>query len=484
MIRRLIALIAFLGCLGVVGFTSAAPLSSEEEWLGITLLGRKMGYSHTLIRPGTGKRTSLAITSDTVIRTALLGQSLEQRIHMVMDVTPGGMPLTSEMTTTSGGKETKVRARFDSAAIHCSVTSGGESSQKVIPIPKGVSLVTDPDLVKTGSLTMGKPITIYFFNPANLSIETATLEARPAESLTVGGITYPARVTVTHSGMGDTTTWQDKDGRTLKVVAMLGMTMLRETREQALSLPADKYEPPADLGKAFAVNPGRPLEDPRAASMLTLRLTAPGLPSPVVDDRQKVERDGPDALRLTVTAKPLTPQGSLTLKQAALAQPEWVKPAPYLPADNAEVKALAERILGGETNAFWASQKLRDWVHRNMTVRADIGVIRSGLDVLKDRRGVCRDFAVLYTTLARAAGLPTRIATGLVYADDAFYYHAWGESYVGRWVDLDPTLPTAFVDATHLKLSHGSAESMLSVARVMGQLKAEVVQYHSGDTSP
>jgi transglutaminase-like putative cysteine protease len=147
------------------------------------------------------------------------------------------------------------------------------------------------------------------------------------------------------------------------------------------------------------------------------------------------------------------------------------------------MKALAAKILKGETNAFWATQKLRDWVHQNMGVRADIGVIRSVMDVLMDKRGVCRDFAVLYTTLARAAGIPTRVATGLVYSEGAFYYHAWAESYVGKWIDVDATLPTAFVDATHLKLAHGAVESMFSSGRVMGQLKAKVLDYKSGEPS-
>ncbi|MBW3622931.1 MAG: transglutaminase-like domain-containing protein, partial [Armatimonadetes bacterium] len=306
-------------------------------------------------------------------------------------------------------------------------------------------------------------------------------EAVRTEPLTLGGITYPATVVQTTSPVGNTTTWQDKDGRTLKMQALLGLTMLRETKEEALSLPSEKYEPPADLGKAMAVDAGRTLDDPRNASLLKIRLTSPALASPVIDDRQKVARVDANTVDLTITAAPLKPEGSLTISTAAKREPEWVKPGPYLQSDRPELIAQARQILKGETNAFWAAQKIRDWVHANMAVKGDIGIVRSGMDVLNDRQGVCRDFAVLYVSLARAAGIPSRIATGLVYNEGAFYYHAWAESYAGRWIDLDPTLPTAFVDATHIKLGHGPAESMLTVGKVMGNLKAQILDYKTVD---
>jgi hypothetical protein len=480
-LRRPIPILASLGFVLLLGRASAAPLAPDEEWLGMYLLGHKVGYTHTKVTPGAGKGASMKVESESVVRMAILGTALEQRVNMTEEATPAGKPLTSEMTMSSAGHDTRVRARFESNAIHCSVVSGGTTSAKVVPIPAGVSLELDPDLMSRKPLPLNKPKVIHYFNPASLNIARATVEALRTEPLTQGGITYTATVVLTQAPEGDTTAWQDKDGKTLKLKSLLGLTMVRETKEEALNLPSDKYEPPADLGKALAVDAGRALDDPRKASRLKLRLTSPALPAPVADDRQKVERVDPNTVDLTITAPILKPGGSLTLAEAAKREPDAAKPGPYLQSDDPKMKALAKQILDGETNSFWAAQKIRDWVHANMSVKGDIGIVRSGLDVLKDRRGVCRDFAVLYVTLARAAGLPSRIATGLVYSEGAFYYHAWAESYVGRWIDLDPTLPTAFVDATHLKLGHGPAESMLSVGKVMGNLTVKVLDYTTGE---
>src|SRR5947209_1869987 len=81
------------------------------------------------------------------------------------------------------------------------------------------------------------------------------------------------------------------------------------------------------------------------------------------------------------------------------------------------------------------------------------------------RRRVCLDYATLYAALARAAGVPTRLCAGIVYAQGKFYYHAWAESYVGQWVAFDPTLydpeqPVAYVDATHIKFAQGDVTGM------------------------
>jgi len=75
-------------------------------------------------------------------------------------------------------------------------------------------------------------------------------------------------------------------------------------------------------------------------------------------------------------------------------------------------------------------------------------------DSLRTGRGDCTEFADLFTTLARALGIPARGVEGLVYAETAgpgFYLHAWSQvALEGHWVSVDPTTGQDRVDATHL----------------------------------
>ena len=90
---------------------------------------------------------------------------------------------------------------------------------------------------------------------------------------------------------------------------------------------------------------------------------------------------------------------------------------------------------------------------------------------------MCRDYAILFGALARSSGIPTRVAAGLLYTDGAFYYHAWVECYVGKWMPFDATLPSDFVDATHIKLAEGDATAMFGLAKVIGSLKVHVESF-------
>ena len=80
--------------------------------------------------------------------------------------------------------------------------------------------------------------------------------------------------------------------------------------------------------------------------------------------------------------------------------------------------------------------------------------------------------------MARSVGIPTRIVTGLVYADSlGFSYHAWAESYVKGWLSVDPTLRQVPSDATHLKLVSSGDNDPTSVLKTMGKIRIKSLEY-------
>jgi transglutaminase-like putative cysteine protease len=103
----------------------------------------------------------------------------------------------------------------------------------------------------------------------------------------------------------------------------------------------------------------------------------------------------------------------------------------------------------------------------------------SALDVLEKRKAECQGHAYLYTALARATGIPTRIVNGLAYSEqfNGFLYHSWAESLVdGRWVAVDPTFGQTAADATHIKVVEGETlAELLPLMDVVGKLKIRVL---------
>lgn len=137
--------------------------------------------------------------------------------------------------------------------------------------------------------------------------------------------------------------------------------------------------------------------------------------------------------------------------------------SPYLKADN-DVPSdspffirLAQNITEGKSTDFEKISALAQWVHEYITY--DLSFADKNMSVAQimlERRGVCGDYSLLFTTLSRSLGYPSRFVNGYAYSDvqNEWIGHAWAEVYLGKWVSVDPTwLEVGRLDATHVALS-------------------------------
>jgi len=100
----------------------------------------------------------------------------------------------------------------------------------------------------------------------------------------------------------------------------------------------------------------------------------------------------------------------------------------------------------GKTPEGWPRvQAIVDFVHRHIKFDyMQARVTRSAADVVKERVGVCRDYAHLAVTLCRCMNIPARYATGYLgdigvpFDPAPMDYSAWFEVYLGgRWYTFD-----------------------------------------------
>ena len=119
------------------------------------------------------------------------------------------------------------------------------------------------------------------------------------------------------------------------------------------------------------------------------------------------------------------------------AEDKFLGASAYIQTDAPAIRAKAEEILEGEVNSWRAAKKLCEWVHTSMSDKKMSGGFGSSLTALETLSGDCTEHTVLFIALARAAGIPARICSGIAFAKDAFYYHFWAEVYVGKWVQMD-----------------------------------------------
>jgi transglutaminase-like putative cysteine protease len=130
--------------------------------------------------------------------------------------------------------------------------------------------------------------------------------------------------------------------------------------------------------------------------------------------------------------------------------------APYLAANknvviDDEIRQLADQIVGNESNPVLAARKLYDWVLHNVDYwvkdpnNKKASPVGSTTYCLTFRTGNCTDFESLWTSLARAQGIPTRIVYGSFFKPDLNgndldqSYHCWAIFYAPGigWIPHD-----------------------------------------------
>ncbi len=64
------------------------------------------------------------------------------------------------------------------------------------------------------------------------------------------------------------------------------------------------------------------------------------------------------------------------------------------------------------------------------------------------------------------------MVSGLAYSGNSFGGHAWVEVWAGKWIELDPTWGTDFVDATHIR----NTSNALVMSAALNLIELEVVE--------
>ena len=154
-------------------------------------------------------------------------------------------------------------------------------------------------------------------------------------------------------------------------------------------------------------------------------------------------------------------------------------PEPLIQAFDGEIIKLARQLRGKDRDARVVAERINRWVHDSIADKITFGV-PSATQVLKSRSGDCNEHTQLFVALARAVGLPARIAAGLAYVDGKFYYHAWPEILLRDWVAVDPTFGQFPADAAHLRFTVGGLARQTELLRLMGNLKIDVLAINSG----
>ncbi len=470
---------------------------SQDRWMGIFFEDQPVGYAVTS-QSNTADGGAL-VRSRSLFRMVAMG-SIQQVITASTAVLDADKTMKRfEFYMDSDQIKLAVRGEMRPGELHMELVQAGEVQSLDLPMDQAPAMSMSLErLLTREELAVGQRFELPYFDPVTLAQDTMQVEVTGVEL--VPGTAEEAYWLTTRFAGVESRRLVTPGGETLREEGGLGLSLVRMTREEAESL-LDNSEP-VDLIARSAVALSRPI--PSARSSQVLEVTVSGVdPARIPRQPPQQQVDG-DRIKIMMPLSAEIPSLPRYLADTLWetngsplfleppdgppqpAGPELIaalQPGTLIPSDHREIRDAAWGILERTPDRKAAARELVRWVYAELDKRPVLS-LPNGLEVLRRKEGDCNEHTALYVSLARAAGIPARIAAGLVYTDQMdgtpnFYYHAWPEVHLGGdtpWVPVDPTFGQFPADATHIKLVEGDLDRQVEILGMMGRIQLEVVE--------
>jgi hypothetical protein len=433
-----------------------------QNWMNVSMNGRKIGYT---MQSFSNSPLGYIIKDYSLIRLPIGGTIKEIYLdsYAVLNLDYSLKNFTFGLI--SGDYTTDVFGEYRNGKLDISLKSQNSDTKASFEAVNGIYLPSAiPFLASLRGFPNGE-FSLPTFDPFSLAVNEIQVQIGPDEEVVTDIGRYRGhKLTLYVSGI-TSNMWVGAKGHILKEEEAGGMVMAATDKEDALNIPLVAGGE-QDLLTNLAVPCDGKIEDSRNAR--TLRLQINGLDPALFaldDDFQKVISTNP--LIIEVHTNQIDSSAINDTRK-------YLASEPFLQVDAPEIRAVSDDITAHEQSILIKSEKICDWVFEN--IKKDYSVsLPSAIDVLNIRKGDCNEHTALYTALARAAGIPTKVCIGLVYKDGLFFYHAWPAVHIGGWRPLDPTFGQRVTDATHIKLLDGGFERQADLMRVVGKISVKII---------
>ncbi|MCM0081090.1 transglutaminase-like domain-containing protein [Geomonas sp. Red32] len=443
---------------------SAPPVG--ERWFTVSMGGERVGFAHlNITREGEGYR----ISSESGVKMKGLGFSREASAKESYLVRPDLALVSFFSDTVIDGSHLTVNGKVAANAIHATVQSRSGTKERTIK-HKGVSY--PPEALNIYPLMAGAVSGKSYKIPM---LDLEALKVKQVKVKVIGQETLPSGLPAVHLSndlypIVDNDIWVDLKGNTVKEAVREDLVVTEAVDEATAKLQlADDALSKKDMVLDFSLVPVTPpLENPQGLKRLAVEVS--GIP----ERYPLLQGQGQSATRLLDGSVRFVMPNPAPAPEGAPPAGTGLEATQRIPADAPQIVALKNEILVKESDPVAEVRLLAAWVARE--IKGSGTDSQSPLETLEKKEGNCQSHARLYASLARAAGIPTRFVSGLVYLPErGFLYHSWAESYLNGWVPVDPTFGEVPADVTHIKLVEGdSAGEMEALAGVIGRIKIKV----------
>ncbi len=456
--------------LAAAGAQAAEEPSDGAAWYSIvTGEGVVIGHaSQAVIEHSDGRET---VDFREVLLAADEGAPVRQTTRTVTREDADGRTVSIDSTSRTGRRWSHDFARFgeDKAVITHETRKGRRTV--TVPLPPTVRFDGGEGLLAGWDPAAAPQLEFHAFSVEDAEVERVVIQALPgAPPGQPGGLTA---IRMRYDGdavVGLSRLILDRDRHIVSVdQPMFGAAItLRAADKETATAPHPPYRP---LTQAMVKSPFRISASAREGHIRYRFGFRGGLafPLPQTGEQRVTVKGGVTTLDICEGCGPGLATDPATLADAR-------KPTAWMQSDDPRLKRIAGPVAERPVSDARKMEILTEIARRRIAELDMIGHY-SALEALSRRAGDCTESAVLLAALGRAAGIPTRVANGLIYtrefyhgASNAFMPHNWVLAYVdGEWRSYDAGV--AAFDATHIALTVGDGDAKsISAARQLAGL--------------
>lgn len=475
--------IIFLMVLSVLLWAGVCPVQATpfkkiatpplgEQWFGIHVDNERVGfYRQRITEIADGYR----IEGDGSVRMKIMGFSKEVSMRETYQVAKNLTLRSFDVEQAINGVSSHVSGRAGDGRLRVKSESNGKIAEKQLKfrgeLYPGPTLNIFPLMRE---VTPGKTFKTSTFDAEEVKVREVRIDVVDEETTPDGQPALKLRNNLYPFVSNDI--WVDARGNTLLESVRDGLVITKAEDPKLLgpfigALVVSKKDLIYDFSMV-RVDP--PIRDLARLSGLTIEISGWSDDLPLLQEGgQSVEKSGEGRI-IVKTGSAVPPP---LVSPAAVTSDMYLKPADKIESDAPELAAKARELTAGKKDAKESARVLAAWTADWLKDTVEDG--GGALAGLKERSGNCQTHARLYTALARAAGIPTRFVSGLVYQEGkGFLYHSWTESLLGdAWVAVDPTYNQLPADPTHLKFFEGSSQDdMAPIIAIIGRIRITVLE--------
>ncbi len=442
---------------------STLAQAAREEYQGIYFQERKIGYVVNTYSPGEDRRLAIEQQARMTLNVADSPHTIDLHLKALLGV-DGGLQ-DFNFSFQSPFYSMQAEGRVDGSRVNFTLTTGSATIHDSLQLssPPMLSTSRRAYLLKK-DLKVGEKTRIPWFDPLSLTGKDSVIEYRGKERILIHGRVQNLHHFIEIAAGARVNSWLDDNGEVIKEESPAGFVFVKEAKFKALA-GSEKGPELLSAVSAKIIGSMPPLGD---LKQMNYRLH-------LAEDHEFKLNSGRQKYSgglLTLDLESL-PDPSVTGTSPCRQIDADLAATPSVQSDHPKIRQLAARIVSGKTTDLAKARALAGYVFSHLEKRPVLG-LPDALTTLDSGRGDCNEHAVLFAALARAAGIPCRIAAGVVFFKEAFYYHAWNEVCLdGRWISLDTTTDQLPADLSHIKFIEGEIKEQMRIGSLLGQLAIE-----------